>query len=232
MDLLVRSTLDEVMDGPGVSAADYARCLRDLAAVNRVTMTHAPTLRWLTRMTSELPRGAGVSILDIGYGDGDLLRTVRGWAERRGLSATLEGIDRNPRSAVIAADATPPGSPIIYRTADVFEYTPQPPPDMIVCSHFTHHLNDADVLRFLAWVDRHALRGWFIADLQRHIVPYLGFRVLATLARWHPIVRSDGTISIARSFRRADWLGYLAQTGLTAEIAWRFPFRLCVGRQK
>ena len=51
MDLSRRSSLPELMDDPALAPADYARCLRDLTAVNRVTFTHRPTLRWSTGYT-------------------------------------------------------------------------------------------------------------------------------------------------------------------------------------
>lgn len=84
-------------------------------------------------------------------------------------------------------------------------------------------------MRFLGWLDRTAVRGWLIADLHRHAVPYYGFRLLAWAAGWHRIVRLDGTVSIARSFRRADWTTALAAAGLTAAISWHVPFRFTVG---
>ena len=37
--LAERSTAAELMDDAGLGAAEYARCLRDLARVNRVTFT-------------------------------------------------------------------------------------------------------------------------------------------------------------------------------------------------
>ena len=232
MDLSRRSTAPELMDGEAVSAAEYARCLHDLAQVNRVTFTHRPTLRWLARATRDLPQGAGFSVLDVACGEGDLLRAIRRWAERRGLRAALEGIDLNPRSAVAARAATPPAMAIAYRTGDVFDFAPDPPPDFMVSSQFAHHLTDAELVRFLRWLERHAARGWFIADLHRHALPYWGFRLLARAAGWHRMVRLDGTVSIARSFRRADWARLLAEAGLAAEIRWHVPFRLCVGRLK
>ena len=165
-------------------------------------------------------------------GEGDLLRAIRRWAGRRGLDARLEGIDLNPRSAAAARAATPDGAGIAYRTGDVFDFAPNPNPDFVVSSQFAHHLEDAELVRFLGWLERHAVRGWFIADLHRHALPYWGFRVLARAAGWHRIVRLDGTVSIARSFRRADWARLLAEAGVAAEIRWHFPFRLCVGRLK
>jgi 2-polyprenyl-3-methyl-5-hydroxy-6-metoxy-1,4-benzoquinol methylase len=232
VDLSQRSTEEEVMNDATLNAEDYARCLRDLAAVNRLTLTHHATLRWLGRATRDLPHGTGVSILDVACGEGDLLRAIHRWAARRGLPVRLEGIDLNPRSAGLAAAATPPDMTISWRTGDVFEYAPLPPPDFIVSSQFAHHLSDSEVVRFVVWLDRHAARGWFISDLHRHVVPYYGFRVLAWIARWHRIIRTDGTISVARSFRRADWRRLLGQAGVDARVRWHVPFRLCVGRLK
>jgi 2-polyprenyl-3-methyl-5-hydroxy-6-metoxy-1,4-benzoquinol methylase len=232
MSLAQRSAEPEVLDTGALSPAEYARCLRDLARVNRITLTHRPTVRWLTQATRDLARGTAVSILDVACGEGDLLRAIRRWADQRGLLAKLEGLDLNPRSAVAAAAATPPEMAITYLTGDVFEYAPQPQPDFVVSSQFAHHLTDAEVVRFICWLEATATRGWFVADLQRSVVSYYGFRVLALVAGWHRVVRTDGTISIARSFRPGDWARLLARAGVMAEIQPRLPFRLCVARLK
>jgi 2-polyprenyl-3-methyl-5-hydroxy-6-metoxy-1,4-benzoquinol methylase len=219
------------MDSETTSPKTYARCLADLSQVNAVTFTHRATLNWLGRVTRSLPEGAPFTILDVACGHGDLLRAIRRWADRRGLHPTLHGIDLNPRSAEVAASATPPGMHIQYLTGDVFAYAPAPLPDLIVTSQFTHHLTDEDLVRFLAWLDAHAARAWFIADLHRHALAYYGFPVLARIAGWHRIVRNDGRISIARSFRKADWQRYLTQAGIEARISWSFPFRYCVSHE-
>ena len=228
MDLSRRSTAPELMDETTTSAADYARCLVDLEMVNRITFTHRPTLRWLDQATASLRPGAQISILDVASGHGDLLRAIHRWSVKRGIRVKLEGIDLNPRSAVAAALATPPGVEIAWRTADVFAYRPASPPDFVVSSQFTHHLDDVQVVAFLAWLERNATWGWFIADLHRHAIPYYGFRMLARLMGWHPIVRYDGTVSIARSFRRSDWERLTALAGVKSETHWHPMFRLCV----
>lgn len=232
IDLSRRSTEIEIMDLPETSRADYARSLADLARVNKLTLTHRPLLAWLDRATADAPKGARISILDIASGQGDLLRAIKIWGRGRGLRLVLTGLDLNPQSAVQAAQATPELMGIIWETGDVFEHVPHPRPDFIVSSQFTHHLDDDAVVAFLEWMERHAQRGWFVADLHRHIVPYYGFRWLARMMGWHRIVRVDGTISIARSFRKVDWQGYLARAGVAADIDWRVPFRLCVSRLK
>ncbi|HVE23241.1 MAG TPA: methyltransferase domain-containing protein [Acidocella sp.] len=230
MDFSVRAVLDEAMDEPGLDEAVYRRCLADLAMVNRVTFTHRPTLRWLDKVTKSWPRGAPLTVLDVAYGQGDLLRAIAAWAARRGFVAELSGIDMNPRAAAAARAAG--GRNIDYRTGDVFEAVLPQRPDFIVTSQFTHHLADADILRLMAWMEAQAQRGWHIADLHRHKAAYLLYPLLARLMRWHPIVRLDGQVSIARSFTRGDWERLLAAAKLAAEIHWHWLFRYAVSRLK
>ncbi|HEX5361720.1 MAG TPA: methyltransferase domain-containing protein [Fluviicoccus sp.] len=227
-----RSTQPELMDNDDISPADYRQCLADLATVNCLTRTHQPTLRWLDQVIHCLPAGTPVSVLDVACGQGDLLRQIHRMAARRGYIVRLQGIDMNPRSADEARRVTRSGMNIDYLTGDVFAFAPETPPDFIVSSQFTHHLTDIRIVQFLEWMERHARCGWFIADLQRHPLAYYGFTVLAGLARWHPVVRHDGAVSVARSFRCADWQALLAEAGILADIRWHIPFRLCVGRLK
>ena len=106
---------------------------------------------------------------------------------------------------------------------------PERPFDFIITSQFTHHLTDAEVVEFLRWLPLHAARGWFIGDVQRHVVAYYGFPILARVFGWHRFIREDGQISVARSFHKAEWRALLAQAGISdASVTWQFPFRLCV----
>jgi SAM-dependent methyltransferase len=229
VDFSRRSTQCEVMDSAEVSPADYAQCLKDLAQVNRFTRTHASTLAWLEGALPAQPTRP-VRILDVAFGHGDLLRSIWRWAKRRGVEVQLQGVDLNPRSAPAARAATPPRMDIDYCTGDVFTHHLAQRPDFIVSSQFAHHLDDDDVVRLLRWLERTAARGWCITDLQRHPVAYYGFPVLCRLAGWHRIVRDDGVVSIARSFRSSDWQRLLEQAGVAARVRAHFPFRLCVDR--
>jgi SAM-dependent methyltransferase len=106
MDLSVRADLPELMDAADLDPIIYDRCLRDLAAVNRVTFTHRATLRWLSNAVESSPSGQEISVLDVAYGQGDLLRAIGTWAAKRGQKIRLSGIDLNPRSAAAARAAT------------------------------------------------------------------------------------------------------------------------------
>lgn len=228
-----RSTEAELMDGAHVTPADFAACLRDLARVNTVTLARPPTLRWLNDATAAMAPGDAFTLLDIGYGEGDMLRAIHAWATAHGFRPRLIGVDLNPRSEPAARAATDPALGIDYRTGDVFDL--DEPADFIVSSLVAHHLTDAQVTRFLSWMEDHAARGWFVNDLRRHWFAFYGFTALAAVMRWHPFVRHDGPVSIARSFVRSDWERALGTAGIpegAATVAHVFPFRLCVGRVK
>ncbi len=229
MNFAARSDAAERMDSEVQDEAEYQACLRDLARVNTVTLAHHPTLSWLDCATGGRPPGEAVSVFDVAFGGGDMLRALAGWGRRRGRPIRLGGVDLNPKAAAMARAASP-GLDLRLQTGDVLQTTPELAPDYITSSLFTHHLTDAQVVAFLRWMERHASRGWFVNDLHRHPIAYHGFRALGAVARWHPIVRYDGAVSITRGFTRREWLALIAEAGVPASVHWRMPFRLCVER--
>jgi 2-polyprenyl-3-methyl-5-hydroxy-6-metoxy-1,4-benzoquinol methylase len=221
-----RAEGEELMDADDLDPAVYAAVVGDLAQVNTLTLAARPTLAFLNRLA---PSGR-LRLLDVGFGDGDMLRRIARWARRRGVEAELVGIDLNPRSAPAAAAHTPADLPISYLTGDYAELAGQGW-DAIVSSLVAHHMSRAQLVAFLRFMDAEARGGWFVNDLHRHGVAHRGFPLLAWAARWHPIVRHDGTLSIARSYRPAEWAPILADAGVARARVFRaFPFRLCVER--
>lgn len=218
------------MDSLELEPAAYAEVLHGLARVNRWTFTAHPLFAYLDRAAKDLLR---FRLLDVGFGEGDLLRRVAHWAKRRGMSVSLVGVDINPRSADIARAQTPRDLPIEYLTGDAHDLPGTF--DFIVSSQVAHHMTDGQLYDFLHFMEERALRGWLISDLRRVAFAYYGFPLLARLLGVHRIVREDGQLSIARSFRKEDWRVILHDAGLAAEgikLVSRFPSRLSVERIK
>ncbi|ANY20251.1 hypothetical protein A6F68_01740 [Tsuneonella dongtanensis] len=221
-----RAIAEELMDDPALDAGTYTAVLHDLARVNTLTLARRPTLAFLERAIGTHKR---FNLLDVGFGDGDMLRAIARWAERHGIEARLVGIDLNPRSAVAAKDtSTSSRIPIEYRTGDYADCAGEGW-DCVISSLVAHHMTREQLLTFLRFMDREARAGWLVNDLHRHGFAYAGWPLLAGLMRWHPIVRHDGHLSIARSYRPGEWPPLLADAGIDgARVFRQFPFRLCV----
>lgn len=220
-----RAIADELMDNPALDAGTYTEVLHDLAQVNTLTLARRPTLGFLERA---IGARKAFRLLDVGFGDGDMLRAIAHWARRRGIAADLVGVDLNPRSVAAARSATPADLAIDYRAGDYAALSGEGW-DFVVSSLVAHHMTREQLIAFLRFMDCEAAAGWLVNDLHRHGFAYAGWPLLAGLMRWHPIVRHDGHLSIARSYRPREWAPLLAEAGIEgARVVRRFPFRLCV----
>jgi 2-polyprenyl-3-methyl-5-hydroxy-6-metoxy-1,4-benzoquinol methylase len=225
--LAERAVADELMDDPSLDAAVYTQVLHDLAQVNTVTMARRPTLAFLERAVGT---SKSFKLLDVGFGDGDMLRAIARWVQRRGIDAELVGVDLNERSVAAAREATPPDLRIDYRGGDYADLAGEGW-DCVVSSLVAHHMTREQLVAFVCFMEAEARTGWFVNDLHRHGFAYTGWPVLARLMRWHRIVRLDGHLSIARSYRPREWAPILAEAGASdARVFRAFPFRLCVER--
>jgi 2-polyprenyl-3-methyl-5-hydroxy-6-metoxy-1,4-benzoquinol methylase len=227
IDLRVQLRAAEQMDGD-LPPSTYRQVLKDLSRANTLTLARRPTLAFLDRVTTDT---RPLRVLDVGFGSGDMLRAIARRCKRKGISATLVGIDLNTKSAAVARAATPPDLTIDYRSGDYARLANEPW-DVVISSLVAHHMDEDELLTFLRFMDRHARRGWFINDLHRLPVPYFGYPVLARVVGLHPIVADDGRLSIARSFRPDDWRRLLEVAGISPGVrVFRvFPYRLCVER--
>jgi SAM-dependent methyltransferase len=236
VDLSRRAELVEMMDQP-CSYEELRGCLHDIARVNRLTFAYRPTISWMEELIAAHPSppSAPLRLVDVGCGDGDMLRRIHAWTAKRGVSVALTGIDLNPDAIRAAREATPPTLRINWVVGDVLSNTVIGDIDVVICSLLTHHLTDPQIVQFLQWAERTTRSGWFVHDLHRRAVPYHLFRLWARFTNWHPFVKNDGPVSIRRSFVVEDWKHLCVASGLDAKavsIKEYRPARLCVGRIK
>jgi len=147
----------------------------------------------------------------------------------------LTGLDLSTDATALAAEACPAASRIEWVSGDIFAYTPRKPIDIVLSSLFTHHLVEADIVRFLQWMEENAEVGWFINDLSRSAIPCHLINAFAKVARLHPFVQNDAPVSFRRSFLPGDWRRMCAAAGLGESdfvIRGFTPARLCIARRK
>jgi 2-polyprenyl-3-methyl-5-hydroxy-6-metoxy-1,4-benzoquinol methylase len=235
VDLSHRADLVEMMDQP-CSYEELRGCLHDIGRVNHLTFAYRPTISWMDELVAAHPPSSRpLRVVDVGCGDGDMLRRLDTWAAKRGVPVALTGIDLNPDAIRAAREVTPSAQRIEWIAGDALSNATIGDIDVVICSLLTHHLTDPQIVQFLQWTERTTRRGWFVNDLHRKAVPYHLFRLWARFTNWHPFVKNDGAVSIRRSFVVEDWKRLCATAGLDAKavsIKEYRPARLCVGRIK
>ena len=87
--------------------------------------------------------------------------------------------------------------------------------DYVICSLFTHHFVDEQVVRIVREMSRVARRRIFVIDLHRHPIAYLLYTTLGKLVLHNRLLRHDGALSILRSFKS----GRVAGLGPTRRAA-------------
>lgn len=229
-DFSERSYELEHLDKGDYTPEEYEGCLVELRRVNRL-LGDASALK--RSLFPEIERAGlrSFSVLDVGAGSGELLRVSAAWARKTRRQAFCVGLEFNERSAqAIREESTelPEITPVrgdalgLPFADDCFDYA--------ICSLFTHHFKDDQVVAILRELGRVARRRIFVIDLHRHALAYYLYLTLGRLLLHNRLVREDGALSIRRSFRPDELRRLALRAGLCdVTLRRRFPFRLVLG---
>ena len=222
-----RSHRLEHIDTGNYTAAEYEDCISELQFVNR-WMGDAHSLKATLLREVEAQSLASFSMLDIGAGSGELLRVAATWARQTNRQFSGVGLELNERMAESILEESESFDEISSVRGDALKLPfAEAEFDYVMCSLFTHHLLDEQVVQVLGEMSRVAKRRIFVIDLHRHPVPYFLYTTLGKLVLHNRLVRHDGALSILRGFK-SDELRELAQRAGLRDISveHHFPSRL------
>lgn len=222
-----RSDELEYIDTGEYTAAEYESCIGELQLVNR-WMGDAHTLKATLFREIEAQGLSDFSILDVGAGSGELLRVSADWARQTGRRVSAVGLELNERSAESINEESQRFDEISSVRGDALELPfPDNCFDYVICSLFTHHFVDEQVVRIFREMSRVAKRRIFVIDLNRHPIAYLLYTTVGKLVLHNRLLRHDGALSILRSFKADELLRLGERAGLRDFwVERRFPFRL------
>ncbi len=201
--------------------------LDELETINTWLGGYQPVLAALDRLKSRFPPGRPVRLADLGSGGGDTLRHIARWGRQKAIPLLLTGIDANPFMHSYAAAKSAGYPEISYQQTDIFSAEFQTQPfDVLTCSLFCHHFTDEELVPLLRQWHQQARVAVVINDLHRHWLAYYSIKWLTRLLGGSYLVQHDAPLSVARAFRRADWVSLLARAGIrNYELRWRWAFR-------
>ena len=201
-----RSYRLEDIDTGNYTAEEYESCISELQFVNR-WMGDAHSLRSTLFPDVEAQALTGFSILDVGAGSGELLRVAVNWARQTKRHVTAVGLELNERSAESINEESQRFDEISSVRGNALELPfPDSSFDYVICSLFTHHFVDEQVIRILQEMSRVARRRIFVIDLHRHPIAYWFYTTAGKLVLHNRLLRHDGALSILRSFKSDELL--------------------------
>lgn len=222
-----RSEQSEIMDSIDFRGAEMKNLLKDLKTVNKWLGGNQITLNGIQQLLQNHPKNERVTIMDIGCGDGQLLRKCSDLAARLNLKIECIGLDFNKNILEVATSRSREYPSIKFQKVDVFlEEKLIPNCDIALCTLFLHHFKTAEIEVLLKTLSQKARIGLVINDLHRNKWAFTLFKIVSALFLKTGTARHDGLVSIARGFKKRE-LEQLARNipNQKSEIRWRWAFR-------
>ncbi|WP_442591095.1 methyltransferase domain-containing protein [Pedobacter sp. AW31-3R] len=227
VDTTYRSNAPELMDDFEMEGEVLRDALDKIASINRLLGGNRLSLEGVEMLLQGLAKTRVIRIVDMGCGNGDMLRTLSGYASRNGWTFELIGIDAN-RFTVTHASALSRNYPdISYLCTDIFqEVLTADSYDIILCTLTLHHFKDDDITWLLQQFKSAAKLGFVINDLQRSSIAYYLFKALCFVFRLNHMSREDGLVSILRGFKKNDLVRFSKRIdSKNYIIRWKWAFR-------
>ena len=221
-----RDLQPELMDQPQLDPLEHALALLGLARVNWFSRSDA--ILWPTLRSFALEqKGDPLRVLDVACGGGDVTCALAKRARRAGLNVMLAGCDLSDTALSVARkQAASSGETIEFFQHDVLSAPLPARFDVVICSLFLHHLDEAEAVAVLRSMSQAARRAVLVNDLVRsrsgYLLAVLGTRLLSRSR----IVHIDGPLSVAGAFTPQEALQLSEQAGLNgATVSRHWPQR-------
>ena len=222
-----RSQQVEIMDDLDFQGEEMKNLLGDLKYVNKWLGGNKVTLDGIEKLLRGNSKKEPITILDIGCGDGQLLRNCAKYAENNNLKLKCIGLDFNKNILEYAENQSKDFPNIKFQKVDVFlEEELIPNCDIAVCTLFLHHFSDESIAELLKILLKKSNNGLVINDLQRSRIAFNLFKIVSNLFLKTDTAKHDGLVSIARGFKK-DELEHISKKipNQKSEIHWRWAFR-------
>lgn len=220
-----RSTEIELMDDFSVEGKLLRDSLDSLANINKWLGGNLVTLNGLKLILKGHPKEIPVTILDMGCGNGDMLREVAKFGKKAGYVFTLIGIDANQHTIDYAEELSVNYNEISYLKQDIFSSDfQQLQYDLVLSTLFLHHFTEKEIVNLLAPVLEKAKVGIVVNDLHRNALAYFLFSFLCFFIK-NPMTKEDGLISIKKAFKKADLQRISNKLKVKSTINWKWAFR-------
>ena len=223
----VRTDKVELMDDFSMGDLELESALTKIANVNHILGGNRLTLDGVKKLLSRQDKKNTIKIIDIGCGNGDMLRHLADFAKKEDWKFELIGLDANEYTINHARKISQEYKNISYKCEDVFsaEFAEQTY-DIALCTLTLHHFKNEQIESILKVLRSNAKIGIIINDLERSKIAYRLFQLYCLFFRLNGMAKSDGLISILRGFKREDLEVFAQKLNFkNDQIHWKWAFR-------
>ena len=222
-----RTNQSEIMDDFDMEGEVLRDALDKIAKINQVLGGNKLTLEGVEQIIKDNPTDEIITIVDVGCGNGDMLRSLADYAENKKLNFKLIGVDANNFTVKYARELSLHYPNIIYRCEDIFDKPFQELNyDIVLCTLTLHHFKDDEIISLLEAFKANAKLGIVINDLERSSISYRLFQALCFIFRLNDMSREDGLVSILRGFKKNELEQFSKKLNFrNYKIQWKWAFR-------
>lgn len=226
MNFSKRIWRSELIDDPSLGSNQLKEVFKDINQANRLLGGNNASLKMITSLIPKTTTKR-ISILDIGCGDGLLLRKLAILNRKRKMSCELYGLDNSTETIRIAKELSKDYPEIKYFCADILEdQTGIPVCDVVISALTMHHMPDGDIPHYLKKCTALASKGVIINDLHRSGLAYYLFMIFSFIFIRSAIAKKDGLLSIRKGFKKNELVKFsLPIEDWKHKIQWKWAFR-------
>lgn len=209
----------ERMDDPDCNLQSLQNTYRQFSTINNLIS------RWhdiyKKNIRPALHSQEPTTLLDIGFGGGDIPIKLATWAADDGLALQITAIDPDPRAFQFVQKLEYPKN-ISFLQCSSSEITDQSF-DFVISNHLLHHLTLPELSKLLTEAKRMSRKQVIFNDIHRNDWGYLLFGLLTPLIFHNSFITKDGLISIKRSYTALELKKAVPDCW---KVTSQFPFRL------
>ncbi len=227
LNIKIRTKETEIMDDFQIEGKELQEALDKIAQINQLLGGNKLTLQGLQILLNNLDKNKEFTIVDIGCGNGDMLRYIADFGKKNGYSFNLIGIDANNFTIDYAKKLSTKYFSINYKCENIFDskfdalqY------DIILCTLTLHHFNEEEILNLMTIFYKNSKIGIVINDLHRSKIAYRLFIIICKIFNLNKMSQEDGLISILRGFKKKELIAFSKQLNFKKyTIQWKWAFR-------
>ena len=225
MNFASRSEERELMDDPQISKDVLHAVLKDINKANSLLGGNRITINSIKKLIRENPRKT-YSILDVGCGDGSMMRALAQFFRKLDISVRLVGWDISETALKLGRSHTSEFPEIEFHRMDVSkEPTKIEVFDFVISTLTLHHFSEAQIPNLMKMLLSRSRIAIVINDLQRSRIAYALFKGFSAIFIRTAIAKNDGLLSIKRGFTRKELIEHSKKIGGEHQIKWKWAYR-------